>query len=77
LKYDEEDIKNGKKITCPLLTLWSTRGPIGRQFDVLNIWKTYAKSPAKVTGKGLDGGHYLQEDVPDAVVAEVLALLKG
>ena len=76
LQYDEEDLKRGRKITMPLLTLWSTRGPIGRQFDVLNIWKGYA-NPAKVTGKGLDGGHYLQEDVPDAVVAEVTAFLKG
>ncbi len=76
LKYDEEDLKKGRKITAPLLTLWSTRGPIGRLFDVLNIWKGYA-NPSKTTGKGLDGGHYLQEDVPDAVVAEVTAFLKA
>ena len=73
LDYDEADIKAGKKIAAPVLTLWSTRGPIGRQFDVLNIWKQYANT---VTGKGLDGGHYLQEDVPDQVFAEVSAFLK-
>jgi len=76
LKYDDEDLKNGRKITAPLLTLWSTRSPIGRQFDVLNIWKGYAK-PARVTGKGLDGGHYLQEDAPEAVVAEVRTFLQS
>ena len=76
LTYDEADLKAGRKITCPLLTLWSTRGPIGRQFDVLNIWKGYA-NPAMTTGKGLDGGHYLQEDVPQAVVDEVTAFLKS
>jgi len=76
LKYDEEDLKQRKKIGCPLLTLWSTRGPIGRQFDVLNIWKTYA-APEKVSGKGLNGGHYLQEDVAQEVVNEVTAFLKG
>src|SRR3954465_3989293 len=74
LKYDEEDLKNGRKVTAPLLTLWSPRSPIGRQFDVLNIWKGYAK-PARVTGKGLDGGHYLQEDVPDLVVSDVTIFL--
>jgi haloacetate dehalogenase len=73
LDYDEADIKAGRKITAPVLALWSTRGPIGRQFDVLNIWKQYANT---VTGKGLDGGHYLQEDVPDQVFAEVSAFLK-
>jgi haloacetate dehalogenase len=63
LKYDEEDLKDGRKITVPLLTLWSTRGPIGRLFDVLNIWKSYA-NPSQVTGKAWTVGHYLQEDLP-------------
>lgn len=76
LKYDEEDLKAGRKITVPLLTLWSTRGPIGRLFDVLNIWKTYA-NPSLTTGKGMDGGHYLQEDLPDAVAAEITAFVKA
>jgi haloacetate dehalogenase len=76
LKYDEEDLKNGKKIACPLQTLWSTRGPIGRLFDVHNIWKTYA-STTNVIGKGMNGGHYLQEDLPAEVAAEVTAFLKG
>jgi len=74
LKYDEADIKAGKKIAAPVLALWSTRGPIGRLFDVANIWKQYATNV--VGGKGLDGGHYLQEDVPDQVFAEVSAFLK-
>ena len=74
LKYDEADIKAGRKIAAPVLALWSTRGPIGRLFDVHAIWKEYAKT---VTGKGLDGGHYLQEDVPDAVLAELLPFLKS
>ena len=73
LQYDEADIKAGKKILAPVLALWSTRGPIGRLFDVATIWKQYART---VSGKGLDGGHYLQEDVPDQVVAEVTAFLK-
>lgn len=76
LTYDEEDLKNGRKIAAPLLTLWSTRGPIGRLFDVLNIWKGYA-NPSKVTGRGLDAGHYLQEDVPDIVAAEVTTFLRS
>jgi haloacetate dehalogenase len=76
LRYDEADMQAGKKIACPLLTLWSNRGPIGRQFDVLNIWKTYA-TPSRVTGKGLDGGHYLQEDLPELVAAELTTFLKA
>ena len=34
-------------------------GPIGRLFDVMKIWK---ERGTNVSGKGLAGGHYLQED---------------
>jgi haloacetate dehalogenase len=74
LAYDEADMKAGKKITAPVLALWSTRGPIGRLFDVQAAWKEYANS---VTGKGLNGGHYLQEDVPNDVLAELTPFLKS
>jgi len=71
LKHDEADLN--RKIACPLLVLWSERGPIGRLFDVQKIW---TERGTRVTGKGLQGGHYLQEDLPDQVLAEVRTLLK-
>ncbi len=37
LKHDEADLT--KKIACPLLTLWGLKGPMGRIYDVLAIWK--------------------------------------
>ena len=72
LKHDAADLN--KKIESPLLTLWGERGPMGRLYDVLAIWK---ERGSHVTGKGLPGGHNLQEDVPDQVFAEVTALLKA
>jgi haloacetate dehalogenase len=72
LRHDAADLN--KKIESPLLTLWGERGPMGRLYDVLAIWK---ERGSKVTGKGLPGGHNLQEDVPDQVLAEVTALLKA
>ena len=72
LKHDAADLN--KKIKSPLLTLWGERGPMGRLYDVLAIWK---ERGSNVTGKGLPGGHNLQEDVPDQVFAEVTALLKA
>src|SRR5215831_16950903 len=71
LKHDEADLAT--KITCPLSTLWGLRGPMGRLYDVLAIWK---ERGTKVSGKGLPGGHNLMIDVPDQVIAEVRALLK-
>jgi len=68
LKHDEESWS--RKIECPLLTLWGLKGPMGRLYDVLGVWK---ERGAQVTGKGLPAGHNLQEDAP----AEVLAELRG
>jgi haloacetate dehalogenase len=71
LQHDKADLD--KKITCPLSTLWGERGPMGRLYDVLAIWK---ERGTKVSGKGLPGGHNLMIDVPEQVVAEVRALLR-
>jgi len=71
LQHDKADLD--KKIACPLSTLWGERGPMGRLYDVLAIWK---ERGTKVSGKGLPGGHNLMIDVPDQVIAEVRALLK-
>ena len=71
LQHDKADLD--KKITCPLSTLWGERGPMGRLYDVLAIWK---ERGTKVSGKGLPGGHNLMIDTPQQVVDEVRALIK-
>jgi haloacetate dehalogenase len=71
LEYDEADLN--RKIECPFLTLWSERGAMGRQYDVLAAWRERA---VNVSGKGLPGGHSLQEDAPDQTLAELQAFLK-
>jgi haloacetate dehalogenase len=78
LQHDEADIH--KKIACPLRVLWSEKGAMGRIYDgpgrpgILNIWKTKAST---VSGRPLPGGHNLQEDVPEMVLAEIQDLIKG
>jgi haloacetate dehalogenase len=71
LQHDAADI--GTRITCPLLVLWAQKGAMGRLYDVMAIWR---ERGTRVTGKPLPGGHNLQEDVPDLVLAEIQALLK-
>ena len=72
LQHDEADLS--KKIACPLLTLWGLKGPMGRIFDVLAIWK---QKGVDVSGRGLPGGHNLQEEIPDLVLAELRPFLKS
>jgi len=72
LKHDEADLQ--KKITVPLVALWSAPGAMGRLYDVLAIWR---ERGTRVSGKGLPGGHNLQEDVPKEVLAEITAFLRA
>ena len=72
LKHDQADLN--KKIVCPLLALWGEKGPMGRIYDVLSIWK---ERGTNVSGKGLPGGHNLQEEVPDQVLNEVQTFLRS
>ena len=74
LKIDEADIKAGKKIQCPLLTLWAATGAMGKLYDVLKIWK---EEGVNVSGKGLPGNHSLQESAPKETLAELQTFLRA
>ena len=72
LEHDRADL--GRSIGCPLLMLWGTRNRVWRDHDMLAVWRDHAE---QVTGTGLDSGHHLAEEVPDATLAHMLAFLAG
>jgi haloacetate dehalogenase len=72
LEHDKADLSS--KISCPLLVLWAQPGPMGNLYDVLSIWK---ERGVNVTGKGMPGGHNMQEGAPTQVLAELQGFLKG
>ena len=69
LAHDRAD--RGRRISWPTLVLWSARG-IGSSYDVLAIWREQATA---AYGRALDCGHFLAEERPDEITAELLALL--
>lgn len=71
-ELDEADRAAGRRITCPVLALWSAREELPRWFDVLEVWRTWADD---VRGHGIDSGHYLAEEAPDAVASALAAFL--
>jgi haloacetate dehalogenase len=71
-ELDEADRAAGRRITCPMLALWSAREELPRWFDVLEVWRTWADD---VHGHGIDSGHYLAEEAPDAVASALAAFL--
>jgi haloacetate dehalogenase len=71
MTHDAADLS--KKVTCPLLTLWADPGTMGNLYKVLDIWK---ERGANVSGKGMAGGHTLQEGNPTQVLAEFQSFFK-
>lgn len=45
---------------------------IERYGDVLGVWKGYSDESVEVSGKKLDCGHYIPEEKPKELLAEVI-----
>ena len=70
LTADEADRTAGRKIQCPTLLLWGDAGIPASGTDPMRAWQGFAP---QATGHSIDGGHFLGEENPVAV----LAALKG
>ena len=65
--------KDSKKIDCPTLVLWGKNSLVGKNFEPLRVWKKYIKN---LSGKALNGGHYLPEEKPYQVANQILNFLE-
>lgn len=75
-EHDRDDRDAGRRITCPLLVLWSSRGPLDSWYAAdggpLGLWRGWARD---VRGKALDAGHFFPEEIPARTVGELRAFL--
>ena len=69
---DERDL--GKRLRCPVLVLWGEFGKMHAIFDVTATWKEKADT---VQGHPLPCGHFIPEEAPDALLAELQTFLRG
>ncbi|WP_343717657.1 alpha/beta hydrolase [Inquilinus sp.] len=73
--HDAEDRQQGRRITCPLLCLWSLQDDTHELAgDMVGIWRSWA---ADVRGRGIDCTHHMAEEAPEELARELLAFLKG
>jgi haloacetate dehalogenase len=72
LEHDAADL--GVKVRCPLLAIWGGQGAMGPLYDVLATWRERASN---VRGTALPGGHWLPEQLPDELTAELIPFLSG
>ena len=70
LEHDRKDLK--KKLRMPVQVLWGKHGVIERMFKPLRDWREVASD---VRGKALDCGHFLPEEKPAEVLAELRRFL--
>jgi haloacetate dehalogenase len=71
-EHDLEDRHAGRRIACPVLVLWSGRGPLGTWYaevgGPLALWRAWATN---VSGGPLDAGHFFPEEIPEQTAAEL------
>ena len=72
LIHDKQDLR--KKLKMPLLALWGKQGVIEALFDCLADWREVA---ADVRGRALNCGHFIPEEKPAELLAELRRFLKG
>lgn len=71
--HDEADRRAGRRVRCPTLVLWSLRDDLEELYgDVLPVWKPWTTS---LSGHGIDSGHHMAEDAPEALAAALLDFL--
>src|SRR5919201_2649685 len=70
LLHDKQD--RGKKLRMPLLALWGRQGVIQALFHCLADWREVALD---VRGRTLDCGHFIPEEKPRELVAELKRFL--
>ncbi|MDE4916512.1 haloacetate dehalogenase [Cupriavidus metallidurans] len=74
LDHDRADIEAGRMIECEMLALWGADGAVGKCFQPLEEWRKVAR---RVTGRALPCGHYIAEEIPEQLLAEVLPFLRA
>jgi haloacetate dehalogenase len=73
-ELDSQDLERGNLVSQPLLALWGKQSHTGRVYgDVLAVWQKYARN---LRGNGLDCGHYVPEEAPDAVYEAFIEFFK-
>lgn len=67
LEHDQADVDAGRMLAQPLRVLWGEHGAVGRNFDVLALWRDRAR---EVSGHSLPCGHYIAEEAPELLLQE-------
>jgi haloacetate dehalogenase len=77
-EHDAADRRAGRRISCPVLALWSADGPLGTWYagagGPLGVWRCWADD---VRGDAIPAGHFLPEERPDQTAERLRQFLSS
>ncbi|MBP7002114.1 MAG: alpha/beta hydrolase [Amaricoccus sp.] len=73
--HDRSDLAAGRRIACPVLVLWGAAGIPAASGSPLDVWRATFAPHAE--GTGIEAGHFLPEEAPQATLAALLPFLAG
>ena len=69
-EHDRADARAGRRMTCPVLALWSGGGAVDTWYaeagGPLALWRAWS---GRVEGQAVAGGHFFPEEVPEQTAA--------
>ncbi|MEV4264270.1 alpha/beta hydrolase [Kribbella sp. NPDC049584] len=71
IEHDEHD--RGRRLSMPVLVLWSSTGAVDSWYDPLEIWRSWATD---VSGAAVQAGHFIPEEAPDVTVESLTRFLR-
>lgn len=72
---DEADRAPGRRLSCPVLVLWSSRDDLPRLYgDPLAIWRGWADDVHVDT---IDSGHHMAEEAPAELAHRLMVFFDG
>ncbi len=74
LEHDRADRAAGRKVTCPIHVIWGEHGVVNRCFKPVEDWRKVADD---VRGSTLPCGHYVPEEVPEALLQVMLDFFRA
>jgi haloacetate dehalogenase len=70
-QHDEAD-RGKRRISCPVLAVWSATGAVGSWYQPLEIWKNWADD---LRGGPIAAGHFMPEEAPDQTARRLIEFL--
>jgi haloacetate dehalogenase len=65
-EHEQADRAAGRRISCPVLVLWSATGPVGtwyaRESGPIGLWREWSPD---IRGWALNAGHFFPEEIPE------------